>query len=94
MGPDQSVKPSSDGASTSCAWGAGTAVASLATMGAASVAQSSLRAAGLFQGGIAQAYRAGDVYANVAVSMFDIASYGIIVQHDDTAGVHMFGVVM
>jgi len=34
------------------------------------------------------------VYTSIGVEMFDIAGYGVVEQHDDQAGVHMFGAVL
>jgi hypothetical protein len=73
---------------------AGSALASIATNVGGQATQAYLTSAGLFEGGVAQAYRAGDAYANMIVSMFDVASYGVIEQHDDSTGVHMYAVVL
>ncbi|TXH50405.1 MAG: hypothetical protein E6Q93_23760 [Burkholderiaceae bacterium] len=83
-----------DGASSSCAWSAGVAAGSLVTFGAGEALEAYLKNAGLFHGGIADAYRLGDVYTTTGVSVFDVVGFGVVEQHDEDLGVHAYSVIL
>lgn len=76
----------SGGASTQCAWTAGTTVLSAGTTGGALAARTALVRAGRFEGVVEQLYDYGNLYTAVGSGMFSVAGSGIFSIRDDVNG--------